>query len=103
MSLAADGIFKIVRRTEWQRTLAAGILDGSEHDRRDGFIHLATADQVAGVLERYFSGERDLLLIRVDPSMLVDLRWETGRSGVFPHHYGPICLSALKVLCVVQP
>jgi len=45
-------------------------------------------------LERYFAGQRDLVLLAVDPDRLgEDLRWEPSRGGeLFPHLYGPLDL-----------
>ncbi|MFM7857868.1 MAG: DUF952 domain-containing protein, partial [Flammeovirgaceae bacterium] len=32
----------------------------------EGFIHLSTAQQTAGVLQRYYMGREDLLLLTID-------------------------------------
>lgn len=64
----------------------------------EGFIHCCWADQLSGVLERYFRGEANLLLLTLDASALVgSLREEdsTGRGEAFPHCYGVIPRSAV--------
>ena len=43
---------------------------------------------------KYFVGQRDLVLLAVDPGRLGErLRWEESRGGeLFPHLYGPLDL-----------
>ena len=77
-----------------QEARTRGRFEGSADDARDGFIHLSAGHQVPGTLERYFAGQRDLVLLAVDPDRLgEDLRWEPSRGDeLFPHLYGPLDL-----------
>jgi uncharacterized protein (DUF952 family) len=77
-----------------QEAMERGRFVGSADDARDGFIHLSAGHQVAGTLAKYFAGQRDVLLLAVDPDRLGErLRWETSRGGeLFPHLYGPLNL-----------
>ena len=60
-----------------QEARGRGRFDGSADDARDGFIHLSARHQVAGTLAKYFAGQRDLVLLAVDPERLGErLRWE---------------------------
>ncbi|MBC7572647.1 MAG: DUF952 domain-containing protein [Spirosoma sp.] len=84
-------IYHIVTTTDWtaQRdslTYAAASL------ANEGFIHLSTKEQVAGVLKRYYQNVPDLLLLHVDPNKLTaDLRYEAATNNeLFPHLYGPL-------------
>lgn len=64
----------------------------------EGFIHLCTRDQLAGVVDRYYTGRDDLILLTVDDSRLgADLVWEDlpGSGEDFPHVYGRLPLSAV--------
>ena len=65
---------------------------------REGFIHCSYHHQVAGVGNRIFAGKRDLVLLKVDPSLLscriVDENLEGG-SELFPHVYCPIGWNAV--------
>jgi len=85
-------IFKIFPRAEWEQAAASGHYEGSADDRRDGFIHFSTADQLAGTLAKHFAGQDDLLLIAVEAEALgAALRWEAARGGdLFPHLYAPL-------------
>ncbi|MEZ5842797.1 MAG: DUF952 domain-containing protein [Hyphomicrobiaceae bacterium] len=85
-------IFKVCRRSEWNAAVALGRYEGSDDDRRDGFIHLSTQAQLAGTLARHFRDEPDLVLVAFDSAALgADLRWEPSRGGqLFPHLYAPL-------------
>jgi len=64
-----------------------------------GFIHCCTAEQLPGVIERYFSGDKSaLLVVELNPETLTEeLQWEpaTDSDGLFPHIYGPINRDAI--------
>src|SRR4051794_18505224 len=91
-----EWIYKIVGEQEWRDAEAAGVYAGSADDRRDGFIHLSTAAQVAETVRRHFAGRTDLLCLAVDADGL-DVRWEPSRGGqLFPHLYGTMPLSAIR-------
>jgi len=91
-------IYKICPADEWREAAAAGVFHGSAVDRRDGYIHFSTAEQVAETARRHFSGQRDLVLVSVDAAALGDaLKWEPSRGGaLFPHLYGPLDLKAVR-------
>ncbi|WP_420155431.1 DUF952 domain-containing protein [Siphonobacter sp.] len=63
----------------------------------EGFIHLSTQEQVAGVLERYYAGVRPLLLLHLDETRFsAPLRYEASTGGeLFPHLYGPLNRDAI--------
>jgi uncharacterized protein (DUF952 family) len=81
------------------------MFEGSPDDRRDGFIHLSTAAQLAGTIERHFAGEAEVVILTFEPSDLGDrLKWEPSRGGdLFPHHYGPLDRAAVRQCRTVKP
>ncbi|MFN0113387.1 MAG: DUF952 domain-containing protein [Paracoccaceae bacterium] len=85
-------VFKILRRAEWNAFRTAGETLGAPVDLRDGYIHLSTAEQLAGTAEKHFATESDLVLVALDATRLAaDLRWEPSRGGaLFPHLYRPL-------------
>lgn len=85
-------IYKILRANEWQALQDAGHSAGAPVDVTDGFVHLSTAQQVAGTLERHFAAEDGLTLLACDAELLGEkLRWEPARNGaLFPHLYRPL-------------
>jgi uncharacterized protein (DUF952 family) len=95
--LTMTTIYKICRAEEWEEAERAGAFAGSEVDRRDGYIHFSTAEQVAETAAKYFSGLPDLKLIAVDVAKLgTALRWEPARGGaLFPHLFGVLSLGAV--------
>jgi len=88
-------IYKICRRAEYDEAKASGVFVGSPDDKRDGFIHFSTKEQVAGTLAKHFSGETDLHLLRVSTDALgPELTWEVSRGGdKFPHLYKELDMS----------
>jgi uncharacterized protein (DUF952 family) len=94
----ATTIYKICPAALWRAAERAGVFEGSEVDRRDGFIHFSTAEQVADTAARHFAGERDLVLVAVDAAALdPDLKWEPSRGGaLFPHLYGALDVAAVR-------
>jgi uncharacterized protein (DUF952 family) len=90
-------VYKVCAAAEWSDAVAEGTYRGSGVDRRDGFIHLSTSTALEETLRRHFAGQRDLVLVAVDPDALgAALRWEPSRGGaLFPHLYGelPVALA----------
>ncbi|HTS38919.1 MAG TPA: DUF952 domain-containing protein [Xanthobacteraceae bacterium] len=90
-------IYKICTAAEWRAAERAGIYAGSAVDCRDGFIHFSSAQQAPETAARHFAGQRDLVLVAVDPAVLGNrLKWEPSRGGaLFPHLYGSLTLDAV--------
>jgi uncharacterized protein (DUF952 family) len=90
-------IYKICPIPLWRAAERTGVFHGSEVDRRDGFIHFSSADQVVETAGKHFAGQSGLLLVRIDGTKLGDrLKWEPSRGGaLFPHLYGDLELTAV--------
>ena len=90
-------LYKIMSKQEWEKAQAQGIYEGSEVDRRDGFIHLSAANQVRATAQKHFFGKTDLILISIrEESLGPSLIWDISRGGeLFPHIYGPLQLDAV--------
>jgi uncharacterized protein (DUF952 family) len=65
--MAEQPIYNLCRRADWEAALVRGEYRGSADDRRDGFIHFSTAQQVRESAARHRAGVPDLLLLAVDP------------------------------------
>jgi uncharacterized protein (DUF952 family) len=62
----------------------------------EGFIHCSTAAQIARSANRFYPGQRGLILLHIDPDKLrPDLKWEPADNDLFPHIYGPLNLDAV--------
>ena len=90
-------VYKILLPAEWAEFEAAGRFEGSPLDKRDGFIHCSSRDQVAGTAMRYFDAEQELVVVALDMTVLGEwLRWESsGAGGPFPHVYAPLPRAAV--------
>lgn len=96
--------YKILTAGQREEFLAEGMFHGAPVDIADGYIHLSTSDQLAGTLEKHFSGQRDLFIAAVDLAKLEDtVRWEESRGGqLFPHIYGPLPRQAVTAMFPVE-
>lgn len=73
-----------------------GRFDGAPVDLADGFIHLSTATQLAGTIDKHFAGQDDLHVAAVDLSACGEVKWEESRGGqLFPHLYEPLLLETV--------
>jgi uncharacterized protein (DUF952 family) len=98
-------IYHITSRAAWKDARQLGNYR-AESLETEGFIHCSTKSQVLPVAENFYQGQRGLLLLMIDPSLLTsDLKWEPSSGGtpppgvpegdLFPHVYGPINLDAV--------
>jgi len=87
-------IFKIVDIDEWKKAKDSGTYSGSSKDIEDGFIHFSGEDQVKGTLEKYYSKQENLVLLKVETLKLDHLIWEQASDGnMFPHLYSSLDVS----------
>ena len=96
--MSPEPVLHITTAAAWANALAAGFYAASSLETQ-GFIHFSSPGQVLGVANFLYAGQRDLLLLVVEPSRLsADLRWEEYEPGSphFPHLYGPLNLDAVR-------
>lgn len=87
-------VYKIFRGPEWADFQATGHFAGSADDGRDGFIHLSTAEQLQGTLDKHFAGESGLVVAELSLGDDEHLKWEESRGGQkFPHLYRALRLA----------
>ena len=98
-------IYHITSRVAWNEAQQRGEYR-AESLTTEGFIHCSTRSQVLPVFEKFYKGQRGLLLLLIDSALLSsDLKWEPPSGGtpppgvpegdLFPHIYGPINLDAV--------
>ncbi len=87
-----ETVWKILSTPEAVHLLQQKIYSGSADDKRDGFIHLSTREQMSGTLAKHFAGQRGLYAVALSANALADaLRWEPSRGGdLFPHLFRDI-------------
>jgi len=92
-------LYRIVSAADWREAVHHGAFRGTEHDLRDGFIHLSASEQVRDTAAKHYAGKGDLLLLYVREQPLAQLsegalRWEVARGGaLFPHLYAALPVS----------
>lgn len=91
-------IYHVCREADWTAALEEGCYAGSEDDRRDGFIHFSTRDQLRSSVAKHRAGQSGLVLLEVDTAALGEaLRWEPSRDGaLFPHLYASLPTHAVR-------
>lgn len=95
MADTARPLLHVLARSEWEA------LAGATHWRplgyaSEGFVHLCTREQLEGVLERWFSGRSDLIVLELDAARLeAPVEWAELPHGTFPHLQGALNLSAV--------
>lgn len=86
--------YKILTADQLAALERDGRFAGAPVDLADGYIHLSTADQLAGTLDRHFVGQADLAIAAIDLDALGEaVKWEPSRGDLlFPHLYGELTL-----------
>lgn len=90
-----DPLFHITTRAAWEAAQGEGSYRPPSL-AEVGFIHLSEERQWRATRERWFAGQRDLVLLVIDPSGL-PIRHEPAHGDQFPHLYAP-----LPVACVIE-
>jgi len=87
-------IYKIIDNKELQEAKLSGSYSGSSKDIQDGYIHFSAEEQVKRTLEKYYSKQNNLVLLKVETLKLDHLIWEQASDGnMFPHLYSKLEIS----------
>lgn len=98
-------IYKILRQAEWADMRQDGHFEGSVHDIRDGFIHMSTAAQLQGTLDKHYTNGETVTLAAIRFADVAHaVKYEISRGGAeFPHIYGVLPLSAVETHWDLSP
>ena len=87
-------VYKIINNDELKKAKLSGTYSGSFKDIEDGYIHFSGQDQVEGTLRKYFEGQQNLILLKIETLNLDHLVWEQASDGnFFPHLYSSLDLA----------
>ena len=87
-------IYKILNKEDLKKAKSNGAYSGSSKDIEDGYIHFSSQEQVEGTLKKYYSDEKNLILLKVETLNLDHLVWEQASDGnFFPHLYSSLDLT----------
>ena len=89
-------IYHIVLPETWERVKDKTFYE-AESLAGEGFIHCSYADQVDGVLERYYSDASEVVILSLDANRLTSplVSEPSTNNEPYPHVYGPINLDAV--------
>ena len=63
-------IYKILNKEDLKKAKSNGAYSGSSKDIEDGYIHFSSQEQVEGTLKKYYSDEKNLILLKAIHSLL---------------------------------
>ena len=89
-------LFHVVMPDDWAKFKKKDYYE-AESLHTEGFIHLSYPHQLEGVLLRYYSGVKKVIILEIDPELLTaELKDEVATGGeLFPHLYGALNKSAI--------
>lgn len=93
MTERPEFIYRIATRAEWFATEETGVAPTRDIDKRDGYIHLSTRDQLLETANLHFAGEEGLLALEIPlASVAHEVKFELApkRGDEFPHLYGAL-------------
>jgi uncharacterized protein (DUF952 family) len=96
-------IYHVTTAAEWKAAQEKGFYETASL-KAEGFIHCSEEHQVAGVLERYFADQDDLVKLVIDTSRLTSRyvqEWSPSIRDTFPHIYGTINMDAVTEVIAV--
>jgi uncharacterized protein (DUF952 family) len=95
-------IVHIVKRGEWESAVGRGTY-APDSLRTEEFIHCSTLAQVIDTANRFYRGQRDLVVLFIEESRLTaELKYEATAmphdemaGDLFPHLYGELNVEAV--------
>lgn len=96
----SDIIYHITTKAEWEAAAKRGFYEAPSL-QTEGFIHCSEEHQIAGVVQRYFTGKGPLVKLTIDVNKLhsrVQRDYSPSMNEAFPHIYGRINLDAVAAI-----
>jgi len=90
-------IYHVTTVAEWEKALQDGYYQAPSLET-ERFIHCSKAEQVQGVLDRYFKGKTSLIKLTIDTAKLTKrlaFDYSASLKETFPHIYGSINIDAV--------
>ena len=84
-------VYRLATPAEWIAAEEGGVVPTRDIDKRDGYIHLSTRDQVLETANLHFAGEPALMALEIPLRDIADqVKFELApkRGEAFPHLYG---------------
>lgn len=97
-------IYHITTQAEWEQAKQQGFYEALSLPI-EGFIHCSEEHQVAGVLQRYFTGKGPLVKLTIDTDKLstrLQRDFSPSMNEHFPHIYGRLNLDAVTETTILN-
>jgi len=96
-------IFHVIPKETWSNLKSTkSVSIEPESLKTEGFVHCCKADQLEGVIDRFFSSALKLAVLRINESKLekavvYEAPAEAPNSGLlFPHYYGALPIESVE-------
>jgi uncharacterized protein (DUF952 family) len=92
-------ILHITHKQEWENAKNLGTYCSNTLES-EGFIHCSTIAQLIGSANRFFKGQKDLVILKIDADRVKpEIRYEGAEiNNLFPHIYGGLNIDAVTGL-----
>ncbi len=105
--------FKVLYAAEWEAVKDKTHFEGTALDKKDGYIHFSTADELDLTLQKYYPADRtDVIILEIDLNASAEGQsikkasaaaakspfrydWVQSRAAYFPHLYVPLPLDCV--------
>jgi uncharacterized protein (DUF952 family) len=88
-------ILHITQREKWSAAKDLGMYRGDTLDT-EGFIHCSSIDQLTGSANRFFTGQKDLVILLINVALVQpEIKYEGEADNLFPHIYGELNVGAV--------
>lgn len=91
-------IFHITTKADWDLAKQIGSYVAPAL-KEEGFIHCCHENQVDDILNKYYSGRKDVVCLHIETDKLKSqfiFEWSPSLEQTFPHVYGPINIDAVE-------
>jgi uncharacterized protein (DUF952 family) len=96
-------IFHITQSHQWESAKQVGTYS-TESLRTEGFIHCSTLQQVIKTANRFFSNQKDLVLLSINADNVKSkIKYEAADGDEFPHIYGELNIDAVYQVIDFEP
>jgi len=99
-------VYRLATQQEWRDAKETGTIPEREIDRRDGYLHLSTRDQVLETAKLHFAEVDDLLALEIPFDAIaqtVKFELAAKRGTYFPHFYGQLSVTNVANAICLEP
>ena len=89
-------VYRILNPEEWVNFKKKKLFSGNHLDKRSGYIHLSSKDQLRKTIDIYFK-EKKIVILKIETKKLKKkIVWEISRGGEkFPHLYDKLNIESV--------